>query len=80
MSFSDDQIERIAQSIQSRVSVCPICSCSVLHIYDNLVEARVVDAQRREGTGKVFLFVLVYCDRCGHAMTFSAARIGVIDT
>jgi len=50
----------------------------VLHIYDDLVETNVIDAKTGERTGKAFRFVLVTCDRCGHAMTFSAARIGVI--
>ena len=45
------------------------------------VETNAIDAQTGERTGKgVFpRLVLLTCDRCGHAMFFSAARIGVID-
>lgn len=80
MSFSDDQSKHIHESILGRVSECPVCSCMVLHIYDDLVETNVIDAKTGERTGKAFRFVLVTCDRCGYAMTFSAARIGVIDS
>ena len=77
MSLSDDQ-RKCIEPLLLRIKECPVCSCTLLHLHDDLVVADMTDAQTREATGTGFHLVLLTCDRCGHAMTFSAARIGVI--